>query len=107
LVADLGHIAETSKARIEVDAARVPLSPALLSLWPEAVGRVVKATTSGDDYEIAFTAALEQREQILAVAAAAGVPVTEIGRVSVGEGVALFDPAGKEIPITHPGYVHF
>jgi thiamine-monophosphate kinase len=52
LIADLGHIAETSKVRIAAEAARIPLSPALRALWGEAQA---KAATSGDDYEIAFT----------------------------------------------------
>jgi thiamine-monophosphate kinase len=107
LIADLGHIAQTSNVRVEVEAARVPLSTALLSLRPDAENRIVRATTAGDDYEIAFTAPPERRSEIIAAAARAAVPLTEIGRVSEGEGVALLDPEGNEITITQSGYAHF
>jgi thiamine-monophosphate kinase len=106
LLADLGHIAETSSTRIEVDAVRIPLSAALRALWPGNDG-LVHAATAGDDYEIAFSAPSDQREPVMQKAEAAGVPVTEIGRVVVGEGVVLLDPRGRPIPVGKPGYTHF
>jgi thiamine-monophosphate kinase len=105
LIADLGHIADVSNVRIEVDAARIPLSSALRKLWGE--GAVVRAATSGDDYEITFTVPLRRRDDIADAAAKAGVAVTEIGRVASGKGVVLLDPSGNEIAIARTGYVHF
>lgn len=104
LLADLGHIAETSHVRIEVEAALVPRSLPLKQLWPGRDG-LIKAATAGDDYEIAFTAASEAA--VLAAASAAGVSVTKIGRVQAGEGVVLLDEAGAPIPVAKPGYTHF
>jgi thiamine-monophosphate kinase len=107
LLADLGHIAAASAVRVVVEAERVPLSPALIALWPQAKERIVRAVTAGDDYEIAFTAPPSSRATIVAASARAGLPVAEIGRVETGQGVALLDNGGQEIPVDRRGYVHF
>jgi thiamine-monophosphate kinase len=103
LVADLGHIAEVSKVRLTIEADRIPVSPALHALGrPDAV---VRAATSGDDYEIAFTARSEA--DALDAGKRAGVAVTRIGRVESGEGIALVDSEGHRIPVEKGGYSHF
>ena len=103
LIADLGHIAETSGVRISVDAERVPLSEALRA----SGGSVFSAVAAGDDYEIDFTAPSGEREEIFRVAAQANTVATEIGRVEAGSGVALLDSSGREIPLSKTGYRHF
>jgi len=107
LLADLGHIAETSHVRIVVDAARIPLSPGMVSLWGHDRGAILRAATAGDDYEIAFTAPEDSRPAIAKVAGEAGVAIHEIGRVEDGEGVILLDEKGDPIPAIHPGFTHF
>ncbi len=93
LVADLGHLAAASQVRIVVEGERVPLSQPLRALWGE--GALLRAVAAGDDYQIAFTAApgLEG-------------PLTCIGRVEAGHGVAL-TLAGREIAVPKAGYRHF
>ncbi len=106
LLADLGHIAETSGVRIEVEASRIPLSPQLRALWGEDC--VIHATTSGDDYEIAFTVADNRQGLIEGIAKLkAATRITEIGRVVAGQGVALLDGNGREIPVPRRGFTHF
>lgn len=105
LMADLGHIADVSKVRIEVDAAQIPLSKALRTLW--GADATVRAATSGDDYEIAFTAPPSRRADVANAAARSGVAVAEIGRAVRGEGVALLDSSGREVTVARSGYTHF
>lgn len=105
LMADLGHIAGVSKVRIEVDAARIPLSQALKALW--GADAALHAATAGDDYEIAFTAPASRRGEVSAAAARSGVAVAEIGRVKAGEGAVLLDAQGREIVLARGGYTHF
>jgi thiamine-monophosphate kinase len=107
LLADLGHIADMSKVRVVVEASRIPVSPALQELWGDDDKARIRAATSGDDYEIAFTAPESNRSAILKAAMDASVAVTEIGRVEAGEGTVLVDPAGREIAVPRKGYVHF
>ncbi len=99
LLADLGHIAEASGVRIVVEAERIPRSPELIALWGNTSEAIVRAATSGDDYELAFTS----RTQI----ADRHTPVTCIGRVEAGSGVVLLDGADREIAVPRPGFTHF
>lgn len=107
LIADLGHIAEVSKVRIAIDAAAIPRSPALRALWGDDPGAVIRAATSGDDYEIAFTAPAAKREAVLTAAAGAGVEISEIGYVEAGKGVALLDAKGQAMTVGRAGWTHF
>lgn len=107
LLADLGHIAETSHVRIVADAARVPLSDAYRAVVGGEKAAILRAATAGDDYELAFTAPDTARDAVLQAASAATTTVTEIGRVEAGGGVALLDSSGTEIPAPNKGYRHF
>jgi thiamine-monophosphate kinase len=107
LVADLGHIAETSKVRIVVDPLVIPLSGALRALRGDNDQAVIRAATSGDDYELAFTCRRADANKVLAIARAAGVPVTECGFVTRGKGVVLIDNRRKPRTLSRGGYTHF
>lgn len=107
LIADLGHVAQVSCVRIAVDASAVPRSAQLRALWGDGPEGVLRAVTSGDDYELAFTVPTAKRAAALEAAGRAGVPVTEIGRVEAGKGVVLLDETGAEIPVSRSGYTHF
>lgn len=107
LLADLGHLATASSVRIVVEAARIPLSPALRSLWSEGEAAAARAAISGDDYQIALTARPTDEAKLQQAAHDEAAVVTRIGRVEVGEGVVLVDAAGREIPVPRKGFTHF
>jgi thiamine-monophosphate kinase len=107
LIADIGHIAEVSKVRVVVDAARVPMSESARALWGNGSTAILRVATSGDDYEIAFTAPPSARAGILKAAAQSGLAVHEIGRVEPGTGVLLLDERGQPIPMNRAGFTHF
>jgi thiamine-monophosphate kinase len=107
LVADIGHIAEESGVRIVIHAPLVPLSPELVSLWGRGPGALIRAATAGDDYEIAFTAPPVARAAVADAARAAGVAVSEIGRVEPGMGLALIDEGGQALAVERAGFTHF
>jgi thiamine-monophosphate kinase len=107
LVADAAHIAETSGVRLVLEALAVPLSSAArawLGVEADKAAALAVLASSGDDYEVLFCASPEAGEQ---VASRSGLPVTRIGRVEPGKGVALLNADGSEIPITRGGFTHF
>jgi thiamine-monophosphate kinase len=107
LLADLDHIAKLSDVRIAVDAAKIPVASVTRALWGRSQDTVLRAATSGDDYEIAFTAPASARTRIEELSRSSGVAITEIGRVEAGSGAHLLDEKGKPIAVPRPGFTHF
>jgi thiamine-monophosphate kinase len=107
LLADLGHIARASGARVLVDANRIPISAALGTKAGRSKEAIITAATAGDDYEIAFTAPATAKEAVSRIGHETNTPVSEIGRVVEGEGIVLLDSAGNEIAVSRKGYEHF
>ncbi|MDI6624055.1 MAG: thiamine-phosphate kinase [Brevundimonas sp.] len=108
LVADLGHLAETSGVRVEIDLETVPRSAAAQAWYDGRVDEqaaLESLATGGDDYEIAFTARAADEAALRREAERRHLRLTRIGRVVAGQGiVARF--GGQPIPIDRPGFTH-
>lgn len=107
LLADLGHICETSHAAARVELGSLPLSPATQAVVDGAPSIRPRLTAAGDDYELLFTAAIECTEAIAALSSRLGIPITMIGKIEPGAGVRLVGADGHAIPLDHTGYRHF
>jgi thiamine-monophosphate kinase len=107
LIADLGHICETSGVGAVVELASLPLSPAARFITDGEPGVRVDLAAGGDDYELLFTAPASLTEAIDGLSSALGLPITRVGRIEAREGVRLIDAEGRPIPVDHPGYRHF
>jgi thiamine-monophosphate kinase len=107
LVADLGHICEASSVGAVIDAPQVPLSVVARRIIARSPRRIRAALTSGDDYELVFTASPAASRRIAAVARAAGVRVTAVGRVVAGRVVQVLDARRRPMPLPRTGYRHF
>ncbi|MGJ8559650.1 MAG: thiamine-phosphate kinase [Litorimonas sp.] len=83
LLSEAGHIAAASGVQIDLNA------------------ETVKNATFGDDYELLFTATVDNREAILKGGKAISLPLTRCGRVLEGVGISVDGQAVK----TH-GYRH-
>ena len=103
LVQDLGHIARASNVGIRIDAARLPLNDALVSIYPGRAAGL--ALTGGEDYQLALVAPPPVMEALIA---AAPCRVTVIGEVVHYEEprVAVVDETGREIPLSRGGWDH-
>lgn len=107
LVADLGHIASASGVGLSIEATQIPLSSALVKYSGTREKAVLSAASSGEDYEIAFTAPSSLRQPLEAAASEVGVTITEIGRVEAGAGVRLLDESGQALKLEKSGFTHF
>ncbi|HYZ42352.1 MAG TPA: thiamine-phosphate kinase [Stellaceae bacterium] len=107
LLADLGHICETSRVAAIVELDLLPLSPAARAVVEGDRGVRAQMAVAGDDYELLFAAPADAAETIATLSLGLGVPVTRIGRVEAGKGARLVDAAGHQIPLETTGYRHF
>jgi thiamine-monophosphate kinase len=107
LIADLGHICETSGVAATVELARLPLSPAAEAIVAGDEPLRVQLATGGDDYELLFTAPAEAADEITSLSRGLGLPITEIGVIEAGEGVRLVDAYGAVLPLGKAGWRHF
>jgi len=105
LIGDLGHILDRSRAGAEVDWSVVPVDPSLDDL-PEPLRRRL-ALAGGDDYELLFSAAAENRSAIEAIGRRLGLPLTRIGRIVAGEGLRFHDARGRPLTVDAHGFNHF
>ena len=99
LVADLGHICAQSGVGAEIEAGRVPLSPAARSALDASPELMTSVLTGGDDYELLFTARAVD-------GLSADPPITAIGRITDGSGVRVLDDAGVPMTFSAAGYRH-
>lgn len=107
LVADLGHICEASGLGARIHAESIPLSPAVQEAVAMDLESFPLALTGGDDYELCFTVAADQVGRVKTLSETLGLPLTEIGEMVRGEGVAVLDRDGAELALDHPGWTHF
>ncbi|WDL95459.1 thiamine-phosphate kinase [Alicyclobacillus sp. ALC3] len=109
LASELNEIAKASGVRLRIEAARVPLSPAVQNF---ARGRredpLTYAWYGGEDYQLVGTAPPFAFARILARFDGVGVRVTQIGRVEPGDGeVVAVLPNGIIDLVEARGYNHF
>ncbi|OJZ09579.1 MAG: thiamine-phosphate kinase [Thiobacillus sp. 63-78] len=106
LLGDLGHILKRSRVGATLEFSALPTLPVAQAYLHEAVARDC-VLAGGDDYELCFTAPPGRRDAVQAAAAAAGVAVSRIGRITAEPGLNVLDADGQPLPIAHTGYDHF
>ncbi|KAB2914570.1 MAG: thiamine-phosphate kinase [Hyphomicrobiaceae bacterium] len=107
LAKDLGRLCAASGCAARVRFATIPLSEAAakaLAADPALTERIV---AGGDDYEILAAVPADKARAFVADAAAAGVPVAEIGRVKAGSGVTIDGADGLPMSLSRTGWDHF
>lgn len=106
LLADLGHLLESSHAGAELEFSLLPAHPAVAASLDDPLARSC-LLAGGDDYELCFTAPPYCAEAIRGAAAAAETPVTRVGRVTATPGLRLLSARGEEMTPGVQGFDHF
>jgi thiamine-monophosphate kinase len=107
LLADLGHICETSRVAAVLELDRMPLSAAARVIVEGDAGIRSRLAVGGDDYELLFTTSADAADAIATLSNRVVVPIAAVGTVVAGAGVRLVDAGGQEIPVEGTGYRHF
>ncbi|TNF53648.1 MAG: thiamine-phosphate kinase, partial [Burkholderiales bacterium] len=106
LLGDLAKLCEASGVGAVLDLERLPVSGELAQRHSAAeCERLV--LSGGDDYELLFTAAPDQRERILQAAADTATTVSRIGDVTADRALVILDESGQPLPGRFGGYDHF
>ena len=110
VASDLRHICERSRVAATVEAASVPLSPALQSFC-RATGTdpMSMALSGGEDYELLFTVDPAGLDRLNRVGDEGGVPpIRRIGEIGEGPaGVFLVGRDGRRTRLAASGFDHF
>jgi thiamine-monophosphate kinase len=108
LAGDLAKLCGASGVSAEIELARVPLSAAARAALSAEPALMETLLTGGDDYEIVCTHADADGSMFRAGAAAAGVAVTEIGRVVAGDRAPRFIDANGDLKtFARASFSHF
>ncbi len=107
LVGDLAHLCECSKLGAMLDADALPLAPLMTAGVDELLARQI-LLAGGDDYELLFSAPVDARGTLAALARKLDLPLTRIGSLIEGTGqILLADGAAPPRPLDVRGYDHF
>jgi len=108
LVGDLAKLCRASGVSVQVAVDAIPLSEAAREMLAQKPDLLETALTGGDDYEILATVSAANAASFRAAAEAAGVPVTEIGRMESGDSAPQFVDANKTpLAFKQSSYTHF
>jgi len=103
LVADLGHVCQASRTGARINAAGLPVHPAVREHFGAAARDM--ALTGGEDYELLFTGPARIVDR---VKSQAGCPVTVVGEITdKPEKIEITDSQGRPVPVDITGWTHF
>jgi thiamine-monophosphate kinase len=107
LVGDLDKLCRASGVAAMLHAAQVPLSEAAQMALAADATLMEPILTGGDDYEILATVEDAKLAPLMKAAEAAGVTLTEIGRIVAGQGARVLDADGNALTFERGSYSHF
>lgn len=108
LAGDLNKLCAASGVSAQIEIARVPLSRAARQAVAIEPAMIETVLSGGDDYEIVATVASPKLASLRRAAAAARIPLAEIGTIIKGAGVATFhEREGRPLVFKSPSFSHF
>jgi thiamine-monophosphate kinase len=108
LAQDLGHVCRESQVSAVLKAEAMPLAAGLELVAESELAIFEMAITSGEEYELLFTAANAARADLSAIADSLGVRLTRIGEVvSRRDNLLMLERGGRTEVLAPRGYDHF
>jgi len=107
LIKDLTRMVDASGTGALIETQTFPLSDAARAVLALDSAELATIATGGDDYQVLATVHPANVTAFVGAAAAAGVMVTQIGRIVDGAGVMIVGPDGAPITFDKPGHDHF
>lgn len=105
LLADLGHMLESSGVAAKLDFDKLP--DAVLQFCPDKELAQDCLLAGGDDYELLFTAPATSRDRINALSEQLQLALTCIGSIVEGKAGDLMNTKGQPLDVGCRGYDHF
>ncbi|HWT00601.1 MAG TPA: thiamine-phosphate kinase [Pyrinomonadaceae bacterium] len=106
LSSDLAHLARASRTGAVIDAARVPIDPAVINVCGRrALDPLLLALHGGEDFELLFT--VSPRDLNRLPRALGGVPLTYLGDVTEEPGRVLISEGSRVWRLDPRGFTHF
>jgi thiamine-monophosphate kinase len=106
LLADLGHILHSSQVGAQIALNLLPLSEVVEQAVEESQDWTLPLS-SGDDYELCFTAPPGKESELALIAGESGVQITRIGLITGRSGLSCLNKAGSQWHPDHAGFDHF
>ena len=108
LAGDAAHLAAAGGVGIVLDPAGVPVAAVALDVMGARDQALELALAGGEDYELCFAAPAGAVPPLAAAFEGAfGLPLTRVGEVIAGAGVARRELDGSVRPLPRTGYQHF
>jgi len=104
LSSDLSHICDASGVGAVLFSDKIPLSTSLLKSATCLEKKPLHyALSGGEDYELLFTVPPSRMNKLKSLR----IPITEIGRITKGNGLFLVNAEGRKALLKPTGYNHF
>ena len=107
LIADLGHICTASGVGAEIEADRVPLSPATKRAVGRNVSLINTVLSAGDDYELLFCVRPDRVAEIKEIEKHQRIQCTKVGQIRERGGIDVIGGDGSPLTVTRKGFRHF
>lgn len=107
LIGDLEKLLAASETTAEVDLGRIPLSQAGANAFRRDADCLETIVTGGDDYEVLCTVRAEEMSVITAAAAAVGMALHPIGKITKPQDKSRYILNGAEVYFSQGAFSHF
>ncbi|WP_262695048.1 thiamine-phosphate kinase [Kordiimonas aquimaris] len=107
LLADIGHICESSNLGCIIKSDLLPVSVLANQFLEEFPEHKALIWSGGDDYQVVFTADKKHCMEIDELSKSSGLNISKIGHMTTEKNIQLLDSMGEPVQVDHRGFKHF